>query len=90
MSKKVKLMERFKNALVILVPLILSTLDRVEAISNAMDLRGFGKGKKRTWYMGRRFSKLDWLSILLCAAIFLGTLAVSAFVNHGRFWNPFV
>ncbi|MCE5236451.1 MAG: energy-coupling factor transporter transmembrane component T [Clostridiaceae bacterium] len=90
MSKKAKLAERFKNALVIIVPLILSTLDRVEAISNAMDLRGFGKGKKRTWYTGRRFTRLDLLSLLICGAIFLGTVAVSVFINHGRFWNPFV
>lgn len=90
MSKKAKVMERFKNALVIIVPLILSTLERIEAISNAMDLRGFGKGKKRTWYTSRRFTRLDWLSLALCAAIFLVTVAVSAFVNHSRFWNPFV
>ncbi len=90
MSKKAKLMDRFKNALIIIVPLILSTLDRVESISNAMDLRGFGKSKKRTWYTGRSFGRLDWVALILCAAIFLFTIAVSVFINDSRFWNPFV
>ena len=34
----------------ICIPLIFSTLTRIEIITNAMDLRGFGKHKKRTWY----------------------------------------
>ena len=50
LSHKAKLSDRFKNALLIIIPLIFSTLDKIELISNAMDLRGFGKEKKRTWY----------------------------------------
>ena len=34
MSKKAKLRDRFKNALLIIIPLIFSTLDRIEDISN--------------------------------------------------------
>ena len=34
-----------KNIMNICVPLIFSTLDRIELISNAMELRGFGKHK---------------------------------------------
>lgn len=90
MSKKAKLRHRFKNALMIIVPLIFSTLERIESISNAMDLRGFGKGKKRTWYSSRRFQRLDWVALGISCAIFLATIAVSVFINHGRFWNPFV
>ena len=36
-----------------LCALIFSTLDRIELISNAMDLRGFGKKKNRTWYVAK-------------------------------------
>lgn len=90
MSKKAPLKSRFKNALLIIVPLIFSTLERIESISNAMDLRGFGKTKKRTWYTSRRMTKLDVTALIISVAIFLGTIAVSVFINHGRFYNPFI
>ncbi|CDO02826.1 ABC-type cobalt transport system, permease component CbiQ [Oceanobacillus picturae] len=37
------------------MPLIFSSLERIEVISNAMELRGFGKKKKRTWYHATAF-----------------------------------
>ena len=73
-----------------MVPLIFSVLNRVEIISNAMDLRGFGKNKKRTWYARRPLKTSDIVSVSVCTAILVGTLLMAAFVNHGRFWNPFV
>lgn len=90
LSYKAKVMDRFKNALLIIIPLIFSTLDRIELISNAMDLRGFGKDKKRTWYTFKRLDKQDMLAILASALIFAGSLCVSAFINHSRFFNPFI
>ncbi len=90
LSSKTKLGTRFKNSLQIIIPLIFSTLDRIELISNAMDLRGFGKQKKRTWYNQRRLTKEDVLAIVVSVAIFLFTIAVSVFVNHSRFYNPFI
>jgi energy-coupling factor transport system permease protein len=89
MSRKAKLSQRFKNALLIIIPLIFSTLDRIENISNAMDLRGFGKKKTRTWYAHRRFTRGDFAAIAVCAALFAATVCVSVFVNHSRFYNPF-
>lgn len=90
LSSKAKLAHRFKNALLIVIPLIFSSLDRIELISNAMDLRGFGKSKTRTWYTARKFRRQDYLAIAISAIIFLGTISVSIFVNHSRFYNPFV
>ena len=90
LSRKAKFMDRFKNALLIIIPLIFSTLDRIDLISNAMDLRGFGKGKKRTWYTFKKLDKQDILAIVLSALIFAGSLCVSAFINHSRFYNPFI
>ena len=46
LSKKASLIHRLKSASAILVPLILSSMDRIEIISNAMELRCFGKNKK--------------------------------------------
>lgn len=89
LSRKEKLGTRLKNMMNIFVPLIFSSLDRVEVVSNAMDLRGFGKKKKRTWYAARPMSRNDYLSLAFCLLIFLGSLAMTLFINHSRFWNPF-
>ena len=90
LSRKVKFTSRVKNSLLIIIPLIFSSLDRIELISNAMDLRGFGKSRTRTWYSTRRFTRQDWFAIILSALIFFGSIAVSVFINHNRFYNPFI
>lgn len=89
MSKKASLVNRLKAASSILIPLILSSMERIETISNAMELRGFGKGKKRTWYSARKFSRMDFLSIAVCALLLVLSLCIN-FFNGGRYYNPFV
>ena len=89
MSRKQNLVKRLKSASAILIPLILSSMDRIETISNAMELRGFGKRKKRTWYMGRPFRKADFAAMILCAALLALSILLNV-LNGGRFWNPFV
>ena len=66
MSKKASLVNRLKSASKILIPLVMSSLERIDTISNAMELRGFGKEKKRSWYSGRPFTKLDVAAMALC------------------------
>ncbi|GAB1471996.1 energy-coupling factor transporter transmembrane component T [Chloroflexota bacterium] len=90
LSHKAKFFERFKNSLLIVVPLIFSSLDRIEVISNAMDLRGFAKNKTRTWYTSKKIRRADYIAIFISALIFIGAFSVSVFVNHGRFYNPFI
>lgn len=90
LSHKAKLRDRFKNALLIIIPLIFSTLSRIELISNAMDLRGFGKNKKRSWYNKRALKKEDYFAIIFSVSVFAGTIAVSVFINHSRYFNPFI
>lgn len=89
MSKKASLVNRLKAASSILIPLILSSMERIETISNAMELRGFGKGKKRTWYSGRKFSKMDVLSIVVCVVLLVVSLSIT-YMNGSRYYNPFV
>lgn len=89
-GKGAKLGDRFKNSVAILVPLIFSTLDRIELVTNAMDLRGFGKAKKRTWYSTSKMQWADYAAILLSTAVLAVTICVSVFINHGRFYNPFI
>ncbi len=90
LSRKEKLGTRVKNVMNICVPLIFSTLDRIELISNAMDLRGFGKHKKRTWYVAKPLYKQDWMAMAFALCVFLGSLFMTFFVNHSRFFNPFI
>ena len=90
LSKKEKLGVRIKNVMNICVPLIFSTMDRIDVISNAMDLRAFGKHKKRTWYAKRPMGKLDYVCIGVCGVILIAVILIATFVNHGRFWNPFI
>ncbi len=88
-SGKDRFMDRLKSSVHILLPLILSSLSRIDTISNAMELRGFGKNAKRTWYMHRSFKKADFAALALGAVLLVGTLIVT-FSNGSRFWNPFL
>ena len=89
LSKKDKMVDRLKNSAAILFPLVLSSLDRIEVISNAMELRGFGKNKKRTWFVERHFKKADYIAIgIAVCAMVISMLFI--FLNGGRFYNPFV
>lgn len=90
LSKKEKLGTRIKNIMNICVPLIFSTMDKIELISNAMDLRGFGKMKKRTWYAQKSLYRNDYIAMLICAAMLIAVFCIAVFFNHGRFWNPFI
>lgn len=89
MSKKEPLTKRLRAAGAILIPLILSSMDRIEIISNAMELRSFGKGKTRTWYMGRKFTAADVLSMALCAALLAVSILGTA-LRGSRYFNPFL
>ena len=89
MSKKASLVNRLKAASAILIPLILSSMERIETISNAMELRGFGKGPKRTWYSGRKFSGMDIVSIVVCTLLLVLSLLIT-FLNGSRYFNPFI
>jgi energy-coupling factor transport system permease protein len=90
LSNKAKFSARVKNSLLIIVPLIFSSLERIDLISNAMDLRGFAKSKTRTWYTSKKMTKQDYIALAISASIFLITVGVSVFINHSRFYNPFI
>lgn len=87
-SKKASVTERLKAAGAILIPLILSSMDRIETISNAMELRGFGKNPRRTWYMSRKFSGADIAFIAGSLLLMVVSLLITSV--FGRFYNPFI
>jgi energy-coupling factor transport system permease protein len=89
LSRKDKFTDRLKNSAAILFPLVLSSLQRIEVISNAMELRGFGKNKKRTWIVERPFRRADFAAILV--AVIMLAVSIGFMVhNGGRYFNPFV
>ena len=89
MSKKASLVNRLKAASSILIPLILSSMERIETISNAMELRGFGKSPRRTWYSGRKFSRMDIISMIACIGLMIVSLLITI-LNGSRYFNPFI
>ncbi|MGM0302034.1 energy-coupling factor transport system permease [Enterococcus sp. AZ048] len=88
LSKKASLLKRVRGNLTIAIPLIFSSLERIETISSAMELRRFGKKKGRTWLLAKPLKRKDYIALflvlLLCSA---GILLLV--VNGGRFYNPF-
>ena len=89
MSKKARLTDRLRSVSKILIPLILSSMERIDTISNAMELRGFGKNPKRSWYSGRPFTRGDMVAMAVCVALMVLSLLLTV-LNGSRFFNPFV
>ncbi len=88
LSREAPLKDRIVGLAGIAIPLIFSSLDRIELISNAMDLRGFGKKERRTWYCERPMTRNDWIGII--GAVLLAAIAIGVtLTNGGRFYNPF-
>ncbi|MGL5356331.1 MAG: energy-coupling factor transporter transmembrane component T family protein [Cetobacterium sp.] len=79
---------RLKNYNTILFPLVLSSLNRVEVISNAMDLRGFGNKSKRTWYSSQKYGFADFLTIFLMIGLLSISIYLKLYILKG-FWYPF-
>ena len=89
MSKKARLTDRLRSVSKILIPLILSSMERIDTISNAMELRGFGKNPKRSWYSGRPFTRGDMVAMAVCVALMVLSLLLTV-LNGSRFFNPFI
>ena len=65
-----------------------ASLNRIDTISNTMELRGFGKDKKRTWYTRRPFARRDF--IVLGIGVLLLVISLTVTIKLGRFYNSFV
>lgn len=79
---------RLKNYATVMIPLLLSSFNRIEVVSNAMDLRGFGKNKTRTWYYRKNYSSTE----IIFAVISVVTLILGIIMKIGIgaiYWYPF-
>lgn len=73
LSRKGKLMDRIKGNLSLVIPLIFSSLERIDTISTAMELRRFGK-IKRTWYTQQPLQRIDYAVLLFILALVVVTI----------------
>lgn len=88
MSGKASLKDRLIRTSSIIFPLLFSTMERIDVVSNAMELRGFGKKKKRSWYAQRKLMRNDWI-VIAGAVIFSVAALIYTFYDGNRFYNPF-
>lgn len=87
-SKNTPLMQRLQNVAKILGPLIFSSLDRADEISNAMTLRGFGRHNTRSWYSARPLANKD--KLCLATVLLVVILAITKrYLESTLFWYPF-
>lgn len=89
MSGKASLFKRLKSMASIIFPLIFSSMDRIDVVSNAMELRGFGKKKTRTWYMGKPLSRNDYFALAFVIVFVIAAMVIT-FHDGNRFYNPFL
>ena len=93
--RRAGLLSRLRQTTLILVPLIMTSFGRVETIANAMDLRGFGKNRTRTWYRRNPPAAADWLVrafTLLLAAFCVYYIARYRIINPPPYdyWCPWI
>lgn len=89
MSNKESLMKRLKAAAVLIMPLVLNSVERIDILTNAMELRKFGTQKRRTWIMERKTGFRDYLTYAL-GILLLAFVIWYNIMNGSRFWNPFI
>jgi len=92
-SRKANLGSRLKQTVFILAPLIMTSFGKINTIANAMDLRGYGKLKKRSWYSERKPERFDMIAravILLLAAFCVFYIVFFRIINPPSFsyWSP--
>jgi len=54
-----------------------------------MELRGYGKHNKRTWYSGKDLKAVDYIAIAVSFVILLISLYMRFFVVKSLYFNPF-
>jgi energy-coupling factor transport system permease protein len=84
-SRRVSVFTRLKQTVLMVVPLVFTAFGKVENIANAMDLRGFGKNKRRSWYSEHEPTRMDYIF-----RVFIGLMAAFTlfYIVYFRILNP--
>ena len=88
MSTRAHVLSRLRNMGAILFPLVFTSMEKIDTVTNAMELRGFGKHRRRTWYSARKLQAADW-AVIAATLLFSAAALVVTFHDGSRFWNPF-
>jgi len=67
---------RLRRVAPVMVPVVIGSIAGAEDTIDAMDLRGFGVGR-RTWYRHLAFTRTDWIVV----AAFIAFVVVATFLN---------
>lgn len=85
-SKKTPLAKRLKQVAILVVPLMITSFGKVESIANAMDLRGFGKHKSRSWYSEREPSRADYVFRIITVLLLAFTVFYIVYFRNLHPW----
>lgn len=88
MSKHAPFTQRIKGAFGIMMPLVFSSLSKIDEISSSMDLRRFGKERQRSWYYEQKFKRQDWYFLIGVAVLVILEILLMK-LTGSRFWYPF-
>ena len=69
-----KLREKISAVISLLVPLLLSQIQRAGELSDAMEARGYDTSKKRTRYRKLHITYRDFVASFVCIAILVGVI----------------
>ncbi len=79
--KEGKLKEKISAVISLLIPLLLSQLQRAGELSDAMEARGYYPAKKRTKYRKLKVSYIDFIASFICVVILVISILLGKYEN---------
>lgn len=76
--EKGKIMDKLKSYTALVTPLVIGAMRRAQSMAVAMDSRAFGAMKTRTFLEDIRFTKWDWVFIVLTVIYSIGTIVIAS------------
>jgi energy-coupling factor transport system permease protein len=71
------LWSRMKAYIPLMAPIFLVSIRNANLMAMALEARGFGAGKKRTFYIQTRMQARDWIALILTAIILAGSISIA-------------
>ena len=71
------LLRRMRAYLPLVAPIFLVSIRNANLMAMALEARGFGAGKKRTFYIQLRMHMRDWIALLIAAALTAGSVLIA-------------
>lgn len=80
------LLTRILNTVPLIVPVAINAMLSIYDVADAMELRAFGSGKKRTWFRTVTFKRRDYVATFLLAMLLV--LAIFLRTQFTTYWIP--